>query len=160
MNKLQCIFHFDVNFRKYTKKGGRKFGVLAMGIGFSAIHEINQEMQVSPFQSAQHYQNCRMQHFLKFFQELNVQLEGYRYAKQDINVTATEILSNPEIYGRSCGIFFLFEGGSYSMLRHWPVQKKFQLWGTEGSLERIAELLWSGTANNTGPYNLKALFEA
>ncbi|XP_022715357.1 GDSL esterase/lipase 1-like [Durio zibethinus] len=162
------IGNLTAAIKEIYEKGGRKFGILALG----DLGAFFPPMNVATILSQLH--NAELSKVLK---ELNIQLEGFRYAKQDINLTAAEILSNPEIHGfkevatACCGSGFNrrnFDCGgkrgnctAYEVCSDPSEYLFFDAYHlTEKANKLIAELLWSGTPNITGPYNLKALFEA
>ena len=97
--------YFILLFQEIYKKGGRKFGILALGnLGFSPSMTVsgNAGSSIPEGTVLSQLHNAALSEVLK---ELNIQLEGFKYAKQDINITVAEILSNPEIFGRHRGIF-------------------------------------------------------
>ncbi|XWS12205.1 hypothetical protein CRYUN_Cryun37aG0069900 [Craigia yunnanensis] len=162
--------------KEIYKKGGRKFGILTLGnLGFSPAMTVsgNAGSSIPEGTVLSQLHNAALSKVLK---ELNIQLEGFRYAKQDINITVAEILNNPEIFGVKEVATVCCGSGPYR--RNFNCGGKRGDWKeyevctdpfeylsfdafhlTEKTNQQIAEFLWSGTPNFTGPYNLKALFE-
>ena len=139
----------------------------------------------------------------KSLQELENQLDGFKYSITDKYTSLSETINNPSKYGMSIifivhNVFqfdhklkvslFLFycEGFKESKIAccgTGPYRGTFSCGGkrsvkeyelcenvseyvffdsvhaTEKANQQIAELMWSGTPNITGPYNLAALFE-
>ncbi|XVE88568.1 hypothetical protein DITRI_Ditri19aG0079700 [Diplodiscus trichospermus] len=160
--------------KEIYKKGGRKFGILGLGnLGFMTVSGNAGSSNIPEGTVLSELHNAALS---KVLEELNIQLEGFRYAKQDINRTVAEILSNHEIFGAKevatacCGSgpnrrnFNC--GGKRGDWKEYEVCSDpseyffFDAYHlTEKTNRQIAEFLWRGTPNFTGPYNLKALFE-
>ncbi|XP_017978454.1 PREDICTED: GDSL esterase/lipase 1 [Theobroma cacao] len=164
--------------KEIYKKGGRKFGLLNLGpLGCAPIMKVFVPGNTgSCFEEATELAKVHNAALSKALQELKIKLEGFKYAKHDFNISSSERLNNPEKYG--------FKEAEIACCGSGPYRGIFSCGGKRGVTDyelcadpseylffdashisdkankQIAELMWRGTPNITGPYNLEALFEA
>ncbi|XVE88567.1 hypothetical protein DITRI_Ditri19aG0079600 [Diplodiscus trichospermus] len=164
--------------KEIHKKGGRKFGFLNLGaLGCIPIMKVFVPGNTgSCFEEATELAKLHNAALCKALQDLEIKLAEFKYAKHDFNISSSERLNNPEKYGfkvadTACcgsgpyrGIFSC--GGKRGVTEYELCSDPTEYWLFDSShlsdkgYNQIAELIWSGAPNITGPYNLKALFEA
>ncbi|XVF86971.1 hypothetical protein PTKIN_Ptkin18bG0083200 [Pterospermum kingtungense] len=112
----------------------------------------------------------------KALQELETKLVEFNYAKHDINISFSERRNNPEKYGFKEADIACCGSGPYRGIDGCGGKRgvtDYELCSdpteylyfdsshpSDKANKQISELMWSGAPNLTGPYNLKALFEA
>ncbi|XWS12206.1 hypothetical protein CRYUN_Cryun37aG0070000 [Craigia yunnanensis] len=164
--------------KEIYKKGGRKFGFLNLGsLGCVPLMKVFVPGNTgSCFEEATELAKLHNAAFSKALQELEIKLVEFKYAKHDFNISSSERTNDPEKYG--------FKEADIACCGSGPYRGIFSCGGKRGVTEyelcsdptqylffdsshfsnkannQIAELIWSGTPNITGPYNLKSLFEA
>ncbi|KAK4591489.1 hypothetical protein RGQ29_021621 [Quercus rubra] len=159
------------------KKGGRKFAIPNLApLGClpiaRALSPNNTGACVEELSTLAELHNEALS---KSLQELENQLDGFKYSIADTYTSLSERINNPSKYGfkiskiACCGtgpyggIFSC--GGKRSVkeykLCHNVSEYVFfdSIHPSEKANQQFAELMWNGTPNITGPYNLKALFE-
>ncbi|CAA7018495.1 unnamed protein product [Microthlaspi erraticum] len=158
------------------KMGGRKFGFLNVGAYDCApaaliLDRTNIGSCYKPVTELIDLHNKKFSDALKRLQR---DLPGFRYAFHDYRTSLLERINNPMKYG--------FKEGKKGCCGSGPLRGNNTCGGrmgqdyelcenvtdylffdsshlTEKAHRQIAELIWSGPPNVTGPYNLKALFE-
>ncbi|KAM3699178.1 hypothetical protein ACJW31_05G006100 [Castanea mollissima] len=111
----------------------------------------------------------------KSLQELESQLDGFKYSITDKYTSLSKTINNPSKYGfkeskiACCGTVpyrgTFSRGGKRSVKEYELCENVSEyvffdsIHPTEKVNQQIAEPMWSGTPNITGPYNLIALFE-
>lgn len=105
--------------------------------------------------------------------KLESQLKGFKYSLADFYSFCTERINSPSKYGFTEGKISCCGSGPYRGIpscgersNEYELREKVSdflffdsVHPTEKAYQQFAELIWSGTPNITGPYNLKALFE-
>uniref|UniRef100_A0A7N2LM97 Uncharacterized protein n=1 Tax=Quercus lobata TaxID=97700 RepID=A0A7N2LM97_QUELO len=107
--------------------------------------------------------------------ELENKLDGFKYSITDKYTSLSETINNPSKYGfkeskiACCGTGpyrGTFSCGGKRSVKEYELCENVSeyvffdsIHATEKANQQIAELMWSGTPNITGPYNLAALFE-
>ncbi|XP_010462303.1 PREDICTED: GDSL esterase/lipase 3-like [Camelina sativa] len=158
--------------------GGRKFGFLNMGPYDCAPNSLIRDRTKigSCFKPAAELIDMHNKKFPDVLRRLQSELSGFRYALHDYHTSLSERINNPSKYGfkegkKACCGSGPLRGINTCGNRMGPSQS-YELCGnvtdylffdsshlTEKAHRQIAELIWSGQPNVTGPYNLKALFE-
>ncbi|KAF3521329.1 hypothetical protein F2Q69_00047027 [Brassica cretica] len=156
--------------------GGRKFGFLNVGAydcapGASILDRTNIGSCFKPVTELVDLHNKK---FADALSRLQRELSGFRYALHDYHTSLLERINNPSIYGfkegkkgccgsgplrgiNTCGNRM---GQSFELCENVTDYLFFDSTHlTEKAHRQIAELIWNGPPNVTGPYNLKALFE-
>ncbi|KAG5227347.1 GDSL esterase/lipase [Salix suchowensis] len=157
------------------KIGGRKFGLstlIALGC-LPSLRAVKQEQTgVSGcMDEATMFAKLHNRALSKALEELERQLEGFRYSNFDAYIAGGERINNPSKYGfkevreACCG------NGPYRSFTTCG-QKGYQLCEnaseyfffdsahpTESANNQFAKLMWSGNLDIVKPYNLKTLFE-
>ncbi|EOY27364.1 GDSL-motif lipase 2 [Theobroma cacao] len=164
--------------KEIYKKGGRKFGLSNLGaLGcIPGMKVLVPGITGSCFEEATELAKLHNAALSKALQELAIKLEGFKYAKHDIYTSSSERTNNPEKYGFKEAEIACCGSGPYRGIDSCGgirVVTEYELCAdpseywffdsghlTEKAYKQLAELMWSGTPNITGPYNLKALFEA
>ncbi|XP_022715358.1 GDSL esterase/lipase 1-like [Durio zibethinus] len=164
--------------KEIYKKGGRKFGFQNLGpLGCAPFMKALVPGNTgSCFEAAIELAKLHNAAQSKALQELEIKLVEFKYARHDFNISATERLNNPEKYGfkeaniACCGSGpyrgILSCGGKRGVTEYELCSDQIcfqysqQSHMSDKANKQISELMWSGTPNVTGPYNLKALFEA
>ncbi|KAF3952618.1 hypothetical protein ACB098_11G157800 [Castanea mollissima] len=111
----------------------------------------------------------------KVLPKLESQLKGFKYSTADFYSFLIERMNSPSKYGFTEGKIACCGTGPYKGIPSCggrKTVKEYELCEnisdyvffdsghpTEKAYQQFAELLWSGTPNITGPYNLKTLFE-
>ncbi|CAF2212755.1 GDSL esterase/lipase 3 [Brassica rapa] len=158
------------------KIGGRKFGFLNTGAYecapvISILDTTNIGSCSKPVAELIYLYNKKFPDALRRLQH---ELSGFRYALHDYHTSLLERINNPSKYGfkegkmgccgsgplrgiNTCGNQM---GKSYELCENVTDYLFFDASHlTEKAHRQIAELIWSGPPNVTGPYNLQALFE-
>ncbi|XP_076888458.1 GDSL lipase-like [Bidens hawaiensis] len=152
-------------FKGIHKKGGRKFGVFNIPPMACNLPSI----RAGPPGNTCNQHN---QQLSKRLEELEKQLDGFMYAKFDLNAELNKRIKNPSRYGfkkgACCGSGPLRRINSCGGKRGVP---KFEVCDnvndylffdsvhpSEVANRQFAELFWNGDSNVTTPYNLKTLF--
>ncbi|GKC24914.1 lipase, GDSL, partial [Tanacetum coccineum] len=154
--------------------GGKKFGILTVP-PLACLPSIragrsdntcNEELDII---SSLHNQKLSIK-----LQELEKQLEGFKYAKFDLSTAVSNRMNNPSKYGNSacCG------SGPYRGIYSWGGKRGLQEYQyqlcdnindylffdsfhpNEVANRQYAQLFWDADSNVTTPYNLKTLFQA
>ncbi|XP_071697218.1 GDSL lipase-like [Rutidosis leptorrhynchoides] len=162
-------------FKGIYEKGGRKIGIVTVS-PLSCWPSIrakrpgntcNQELEIIT--------SLHNQELSKKLQQLEKQLQGFKYAKFDLSTEVSHRMNNPTKYGFKVGDSACCGsgpfGGIYSCGGMRGVQE-FQLCdntseyfffdsnhNSEVASRQFAELFWNGDTSVTSPYNLKALFQ-
>ncbi|CAA0406669.1 unnamed protein product [Arabidopsis thaliana] len=165
-------------FKEVYNLGGRKFGILNTGPYDCAPASlvIDQTKIGSCFQPVTKLINMHNKKLMNGLRRLNHELSGFKYALHDYHTSLSERMNDPSKYGfkegkkACCGSGPLRGintcGGRMGLSQSYELCENvtdylfydpFHL--TEKANRQIAELIWSGPTNITGPYNLKALFE-
>ncbi|CAH8306186.1 unnamed protein product [Eruca vesicaria subsp. sativa] len=162
--------------KQVYKMGGRKFGFLNVGAydcapGASILNRTNIGSCFNPVTELIDLHNKK---FADALRRLQRELSGFRYALHDYHTSLLERINNPSKYGfkegkkgccgsgplrgiNTCGNRM---GQSFELCENVTDYLFFDSTHlTEKAHRQIAELIWSGPSNVTGPYNLKALFE-
>ncbi|XP_010479978.1 PREDICTED: GDSL esterase/lipase 3-like [Camelina sativa] len=159
------------------KMGGRKFGFLNMGPYDCAPNSLIRDRTKigSCFKPAAELIDMHNKKFPDVLRRLQSELSGFRYALHDYHTSLSERIKNPSKYGfkegkkaccgsgplriNTCGNR-MGPSQSYELCENVTDYLFFDSSHlTEKAHRQIAELIWSGQPNVTGPYNLKALFE-
>ncbi|KAJ0007984.1 hypothetical protein Pint_29425 [Pistacia integerrima] len=159
------------------KIGGRKFGFLNLDdLGsLPLIRAIVPGSSGSCLESVSELAKLHNKALSEVLRELESQLTGFKYAIHDFYNSSLEIINNPSRSGLKETIVACCGSGRYRgtmscggmtgikdyELCDNPEEYMFfdAVHPTEKAYKLIAELMWSGTPNITGPYNLKKLFE-
>ncbi|KAG7544073.1 GDSL lipase/esterase [Arabidopsis thaliana x Arabidopsis arenosa] len=165
-------------FKEVYNLGGRKFGFLNTGPYDCAPASlvIDQTKIGSCFQPVTKLINLHNKKLLNGLRRLNHELSGFKYSLHDYHTSLAERINNPSKYRfkegkKACCGSGPFRGintcgGRMGLSQNYELCENvtdyvfydpFHL--TEKANQQIAELIWSGPTNITGPYNLKALFE-
>ncbi|KAK8296872.1 hypothetical protein V6Z11_D05G149200 [Gossypium hirsutum] len=160
------------------KKGGRKFGFLNMGSlgcvpSMKALAPGN--TTGSCFEQVNEIAKLHDAALPKALEELETKLVEVKYSMHYLNISYAERRNNPEKYGFKEANIACCGSGPYRGMFSCGGRRgvtKYELCSdpndylffdsdhlTEKACKQIAQLMWSGTPNITGPYNLKALFE-
>ncbi|KAJ4896773.1 GDSL esterase/lipase 3 [Raphanus sativus] len=163
--------------KEVYKMGGRKFGFLNVGPydcapGARILDIANIESCNKPVTELIDLHNKKFPDGLKRLQR---ELSGFKYAFHDYRTSLLQRINNPSKYGfkegkmaccgsgplrgtPTCGMNQT--GQSYELCEDVTDYLFFDSAHlTEKAHRQIADLIWSGPPNVTGPYNLKALFE-
>ncbi|KAJ0249892.1 GDSL esterase/lipase 2 [Hirschfeldia incana] len=158
------------------KMGGRKFGFLNMGAYECApailiLDPTNIGSCSKPIAELIDLYNNKFPDALRRLQR---ELSGFRYALHDYHTSLLERINNPSKYGFKEGKMGCCGSGSLRGINTCGNQmgKSYELCKnvtdylffdashlTEKAHRQLADLIWSGRPNITGPYNLQALFE-
>lgn len=162
--------------KELYKRGGRKFAFSNLcPLGCIPAMRVLFTGSTSPcVEDAQEFAQLHNKALSKLLEELEGELKGFKYAGHDLFSSLSQRFNNPSKYGfkevtACCG------SGPYRGLLSCGgkrVIKEYELCGnpseylffdsahaSEKAYKQIAELMWSGTPDVTGPYNLKMLFE-
>ncbi|XP_018451864.1 GDSL esterase/lipase 3 isoform X2 [Raphanus sativus] len=162
--------------KEVYKMGGRKFGFLNMGAyecapGISILDPTNIGSCSKPVAELIYLYNIKFPDALRRLQR---EISGFRYALHDFHTSLLERIHNPSKYGfkegkmgccgsgplrgiNTCGNQM---GHSFELCENVTDYLFFDASHlTEKAHRQLAELIWSGPPNVTGPYNLQALFE-
>ncbi|KAI3512472.1 hypothetical protein L1887_19788 [Cichorium endivia] len=162
-------------FKGIHEKGGRKFGIVTvppLGCWPSVRagrpgNTCNEESDVIV--------NLHNQKLSQKLEELENQLEGFMYAKYDLNAAIRKRMKNPSKYGFKVGDSACCGsgpfGGKYTCGGKREV-KEFELCDNasdyfffdsnhpnEEASRQFAEMFWNGDTYVTSPFNLKTLFQ-
>ncbi|KAJ0007981.1 hypothetical protein Pint_29429 [Pistacia integerrima] len=170
------IGNLTSTIKEIYKKGGRKFAfanLLPLGC-LPGVKILVPGNSGSCLEAASEMARLHNKELHKALQELERQLEEFKYANHDLYSSLGEIIDSPSRYGfkeatACCGIG---PGRGKNTCGGKGANKEYQLCKDPGeylffdaghpsekAYRQIAELMWSGTASVTGPYNLKKLFE-
>lgn len=171
------IGNFTVVIKEIYKKGGRKFGLLDVGpLGCVPImKEIKlQQGGMGCIEESTELAKLHNIALSKVLQELESKLKGFKYSISNFYTFLEERMNNPSKYGFKEGKIACCGSGPFRGLSSCGGKssiKEYELCSnvseyvffdsvhpTDRAYQQIAELIWSGTRNITGPYNLKALF--
>ncbi|KAL0853349.1 hypothetical protein Bca101_058501 [Brassica carinata] len=118
--------------------------------------------------------NLHNKKFPDALNRLQRELSGFRYALHDYHTSLLDRINNPSKYGFKVGQMGCCGSGPFRGINTCGgrMGQNYELCEnvndylffdsshlTEKAHQQIAELVWSGPPNVTGPYNLKALFE-
>ncbi|CAH8277735.1 unnamed protein product [Arabidopsis lyrata] len=186
ISRAVYLFHIGLNDYQYpftTKSSifqsisNEKYVDYVVGNMTDVFKEVyNLEEGRSCFQPVTKLINLHNKKLLNGLRRLNHELSGFKYALHDYHTSLSERMNNPSKYGfkegkkACCGSGPLRGintcGGRMGLSQNYELCENvtdylfydpFHL--TEKANQQIAELIWSGPTNITGPYNLKALFE-
>ncbi|KDO45746.1 hypothetical protein CISIN_1g016962mg [Citrus sinensis] len=158
------------------KRGGRKFAFANLcPLGCLPAMKVLFPGSTSPcVEDAQEFVQLHNKALSELLQELEGELKGFKYAYHDFFTSISQRFNNPSKYGfkevtACCG------SGPYGGLSSCGGKraiKEYELCdnpneylffdsshSSEKAYKQIAELMWNGTPDVTGPYNLKMLFE-
>ncbi|KAI3526278.1 hypothetical protein L1887_05526 [Cichorium endivia] len=162
-------------FKEIHEKGGRKIGIGTVpplgcwpGVRVDMPgNTCNKELNIIATLHNQALSNK--------LQELSQQLKGFMFAKYDISTAISKRMMNPSKYGfkvgdsACCGsgpLRGVFSCGGKRGLREFelcdnPSDYLFfdSLHPSEAASRQFAELFWDGDAEDSSPYNFKALFQ-
>ncbi|KAK7841648.1 GDSL esterase/lipase 1-like [Quercus suber] len=159
------------------KKGGRKVAMPNLGpLGCSPItRALNTNNTGACIEGLSALAKLHNEALSKSLQELENQLDGFKYSITDKYNSLSETINNPSKYGfkeskiACCGTGpykGTFSCGGKRSVKEYELCENVSeyvffdsIHATEKANKQIAELMWSGTPNITGPYNLAALFE-
>ncbi|XP_031266797.1 GDSL esterase/lipase 1-like [Pistacia vera] len=159
-------------FKEIYNMGGRKFAIQSVGpLGclpvIKAVHTDTNGSCVENFLTHANQNNKALSNQLS---KMAKELSGFKYSIMDYFFNLLYRINNPTKYGfkegkiaccgsgpyngLNCG------GGSYKLCSN-PSDYLFFDGGhtSQKANLQIAELIWSGVPNVTGPYNVKQLFE-
>ncbi|KAJ0007512.1 hypothetical protein Pint_29405 [Pistacia integerrima] len=159
-------------FKEIYNMGGRKFAIQSVGpLGclpvIKAVHTDTNGSCVENFLTHANQNNKALSNQLS---KMAKELSGFKYSIMDYFFNLLYRINNPTKYGfkegkiaccgsgpyngLNCG------GGSYKLCSN-PSDSLFFDGGhtSQKANLQIAELIWSGVPNVTGPYNVKQLFE-
>ncbi|XP_010501058.1 PREDICTED: GDSL esterase/lipase 3 [Camelina sativa] len=173
------IGNITIAIKEVYKIGGRKFGFLNLGAYDCAPASliIDRTKIGSCFKPLTELMNLHNKKFPNVLRQLEHELSGFRYALHDYHASLSERINNPSKYEfkegkkaccgtgplrgiNTCGGRVLGPAQGYELCENvtdYLFFDSFHL--TEKAHRQIAELIWSGPSNVTGPYNLKTLFE-
>ncbi|KAM3747001.1 hypothetical protein ACB098_05G005700 [Castanea mollissima] len=163
--------------KEIYKEGGRKFGFpnvaplgclpLGRALNSGKTYECKHELTALA--------KLHNKALSEVLQNLENELNGFRYSIADAYTILSERINNPlkygfkEGYNACCGIGpyrgINSCGGKRSVKEYELCENPSEYvffdtaHPTEKAYQQLAELMWSGTPNVAGPYNLKALFE-
>ncbi|CAN8321887.1 unnamed protein product [Cochlearia groenlandica] len=160
------------------KMGGRKFGFLTIGpYGCApAALVLNTTNIGSCYNPVTELIDIHNKKFSNAIKRLERELSGFKYALHDYHTSLLERINNPSKFGFKQGKMACCGSGplrgtntcgnrlgpsqSYQLCENVTDYLFFDAAHlTEKAHRQIAELIWSGSPNVTGPYNLKALFD-
>ncbi|XP_059458285.1 GDSL esterase/lipase 2-like [Corylus avellana] len=171
------IGNLTIVIKEIYKEGGRKFGFLSMPpLGcLPSTRALKPGNTGACFEGMTALAKLHNEAFPKVLQKLERQLSGFRYSIADGYSAFSERINNPSKYGFKEGKIACCGSGPY---RGTPScggkrsVKEYELcenasdhvffdFGhpSERANQQFAKLMWSGTPDVTGAYNLKALFE-
>ncbi|KAJ0028325.1 hypothetical protein Pint_36301 [Pistacia integerrima] len=171
------IGNLTTTIKEIYEIGGRKFGFLNLDdLGcLPLIRAIVPGSSGSCLESVSELAKLNNKALSEVLPELESQLPGFKYAIHDFYNSSLEIINNPSRYGLKEAIVACCGSGRYRgtyscggmtgikdyELCDNPEEYMFfdAIHPTEKTYKIIAELVWNGTPNITGPYNLKKLFE-
>ncbi|XP_031265365.1 GDSL esterase/lipase 1-like [Pistacia vera] len=171
------IGNLTTTIKEIYEIGGRKFGFLNLDdLGcLPLIRAIVPGSSGSCLESVSELAKLHNKALSEVLPELESQLPGFKYAIHDFYNSSLEIINNPSRYGLKEAIVACCGSGRYRgtyscggmtgikdyELCDNPEEYMFfdAIHPTEKTYKIIAELVWNGTPNITGPYNLKKLFE-
>ncbi|GKE04366.1 lipase, GDSL [Tanacetum coccineum] len=158
-------------FKGIYKMGGKKFGILTVP-PLACLPSIragrsdntcNEELDII---SSLHNQKLSIK-----LQELEKQLEGFKYAKFDLSTAVSNRMNNPSKYGNSacCGsgpYRGIYSCGGKRGLQEYQLCDNINDYlffdsfhPNEVANRQYAQLFWDADSNVTTPYNLKTLFQ-
>lgn len=164
--------------KEIYRKGGRKFGFLNLGElgcvpGLRLLMPGNTGACYEEITELAKLHNAGLS---KALEELEIKLVKFKYAKHDINTSFSERTNNPEKYGFKEADIACCGSGPYRGIDSCGGKRgvsEYELCSdpteylyfdsshpSDKTNKQISELMWNGAPNVTGPYNLKALFEA
>ncbi|XVE51797.1 hypothetical protein DITRI_Ditri02bG0070300 [Diplodiscus trichospermus] len=164
--------------KEIYRKGGRKFGFLNIGeLGcVPSLKILVAGNTGSCFEEITQLGKLNDVALSKALQELEINLKEFKYAKHHLDISFGERKNNPEKYGFKTADIACCGSGPYRGIPSCGgkrVVTEYELCSdpteylffdsdhlSEKANMQIARLMWSGAPNITGPYNLKALFEA
>ncbi|KAJ4717684.1 GDSL esterase/lipase [Melia azedarach] len=170
------IGNLTTSIKEIYKKGGRKFGfanLLPLGCipGMKVLLPGNRGCCVEEAQELVRLHNKALSRLL---QELETQLQGFRYANHDFYTSLSQRINNPSKYGfkdatACCGsgpYRGIYSCGGKRGIEEYELCEnpdEYLFYDSDHSSEKaykqIAELMWNGTPTETGPYNLRMLFD-
>ncbi|KAL4587742.1 hypothetical protein LXL04_000616 [Taraxacum kok-saghyz] len=162
-------------FKVIHEEGGRKIGIASLTpLGclppFRAQHPGNYtcDEQLNIISS------LHDKALSKKLQDLAQQLEGFMYAKFELQTEITKRMNSPSEYGFKVGNSSCCGSGPFRGINNCGVKRRgeFELCDnprdyvlfdsfhpTEAANRQLAEMFWSGNSNITSPCNLKAFFQ-
>ncbi|XWS16113.1 hypothetical protein CRYUN_Cryun34aG0057700 [Craigia yunnanensis] len=164
--------------KEIYRKGGKKFGFLNLGqLGCApGLRVLVPGNTGSCFEEITELAKLHNAALSEALQELEIKQVDFKYAKHDINISFSERSNNPKKYGFKEADIACCGSGPYRGIDSCGgrrVVTEYELCSdpteylffdsshpTDEANRQIAELMWSGAPNLTGPYNLKALFKA
>ncbi|KAJ0007792.1 hypothetical protein Pint_29358 [Pistacia integerrima] len=165
------------NLTTTIKKGGRKFGFINLApLGCTpSARLVSPGNTGSCLEDTLELAKLHNQVLSKVLQELEGQLEGFRYANHDFYNSLMKRINDPSRYGLKESMRACCGSGQYRGMSSCGGKRgveEYELCDnpqeylffdfthpSEKANKQIAQLLWSGTPDVTGPYNLKKLFE-
>uniref|UniRef100_A0A2N9FTZ2 SGNH hydrolase-type esterase domain-containing protein n=1 Tax=Fagus sylvatica TaxID=28930 RepID=A0A2N9FTZ2_FAGSY len=162
--------------KEIYKKGGRKFAIPNLvPLGCLPFARALNPDTGACFQEITALAKLHNEALSKVLQKLESQLHGFKYSIADSYSSLSESINNPSKYGfkeseiACCGTGpyrGIFSCGGKRSVKEYELCENVSeyvffdsIHPTEKVNQQFAELMWSGTPNITGPYNLKALFE-
>uniref|UniRef100_A0A2N9EVM2 Reverse transcriptase zinc-binding domain-containing protein n=1 Tax=Fagus sylvatica TaxID=28930 RepID=A0A2N9EVM2_FAGSY len=155
--------------KEIYKKGGRKYAFLGLPpLGCIPImRALKQGACMEEIITLVKLHNKALSGVLS---KLESQLKGFKYAIADFYTFLSERMDNPSKYGFTEGKSACCGNGPYRGIPSCGVKEYelcenandyvfFDSHPNEKAYQQFAELIWSGTPDVIGPYNLKALFE-
>ncbi|KAJ9691837.1 hypothetical protein PVL29_011113 [Vitis rotundifolia] len=170
------IGNLTVVIKEIYEQGGRKLGVLSLGpLGcIPAMKAIKKPGTGECIEEASEQAKLHNKALSKVLQKLESKLKGFKYSMFDFYTTFEDRMNNPSKYGFKEGKTACCGSGPYRALVSCGgegTMKEYELCGnvreyvffdgghpTDKANQEMAKLMWSGTHNITGPYNLKELF--
>ncbi|PKI56520.1 hypothetical protein CRG98_023046 [Punica granatum] len=157
-------------------KGGRKFGVNSLG-PLGCIPVVRALPGTNGACSNEFNELLKLHNgaLAKALQNLGAELDGFKYSNFDFFIVVTELTDNPSKYGfkeskEACCGSGPYRGNSTCGRRIGEIEYKLcpnpsghiffdNNHPTKRANQLYAELMWSGSTNITGPYNLEELFK-
>ncbi|XP_031274220.1 GDSL esterase/lipase 1-like [Pistacia vera] len=171
------IGNLTTTIKEIYKKGGRKFGFINLApLGCTpSARLVSPGNTGSCLEDTLELAKLHNQVLSKVLQELESQLEGFRYANHDFYNSLMKRINDPSRYGLKESMRACCGSGQYRGMSSCGGKRgveEYELCDnpqeylffdfthpSEKANKQIAQLLWSGTPDVTGPYNLKKLFE-
>ncbi|CAI9267624.1 unnamed protein product [Lactuca saligna] len=162
-------------FKGIHERGGRKFGIVTVPpIGcWPSVRAGRPDNTCS--EEIDIIVNLHNQELSQKLQELENQLEGFMYAKYDLNTAVRKRMKNPSKYGFKVGDTACCGSGPFGGIYTCGGKrgvKEFKLCKNasdyfffdsnhpnEVASRQFANMFWNGDSSVTSPYNLKALFK-